>query len=131
MEGPEHSEELRHILALLQGAPGRLWLLNEQRDMVGVVPGAVIWAECVEDKVFVYTESSIYQASCSLSELEARCERYGLLRCNKSMAVNLNAVRSLSSRPGGRIEAVLQTGEKLVISRRYAPALRERLQGGM
>jgi DNA-binding LytR/AlgR family response regulator len=41
--------------------------------------------------------------------------------------VNLHRIRSLSSREAGRIEAILETGERLMVSRRYAPLLRERL----
>lgn len=131
VEGPEDSPELRRILALLQGGAGKLWLQDERRDSVGVAARDVVWAECVDDRVFVYTESAMYQANFSLSELEARCAGWGLFRCNKSTVVNLHSVSSLACRPGGRIGARLQTGEKLMISRRYAPALREKLQGGI
>ena len=41
--------------------------------------------------------------------------------------VNLHRIRRLVSQGGGRIEATLETGEKLIVSRRYAPLLRERL----
>ncbi|MFR2855084.1 LytTR family transcriptional regulator DNA-binding domain-containing protein [Hungatella sp.] len=39
----------------------------------------------------------------------------------------MHHIRSLKSMPAGRIEAVLETGEKLLVSRHYAPLLRERL----
>ena len=41
--------------------------------------------------------------------------------------INLHHIRSLKSQPGGRIQATLETGEKLMVSRHYAPLLRERL----
>lgn len=41
--------------------------------------------------------------------------------------VNLHRVRALKSQPGGRIEVTLETEERLVVSRHYAPLLRERL----
>lgn len=130
VEGPAESEELKRILSLLQGDSEKLWLLDEQKKLVCVSPKAIVWAECVDDKVFVYTDHKIYQASCSLAELEAHGETCGLFRCSKSALLNLHAVHSLTSRPGGRIEAMLQTGEKILISRRYAPLLRDKLQGG-
>ena len=55
-------------------------------------------------------------------------EDAGFFRCAKSAVVNIHQIRSLSSCPGGRIEALLSSGEKLIISRRYAPLLRERLK---
>ena len=51
----------------------------------------------------------------------------GLLRCGKSCVVNLYAIRLLRSCGAGRSEAALTTGEKIMISRHYAPALREKL----
>ena len=41
--------------------------------------------------------------------------------------VNLHHIKELRSRPAGRIEALLETGERLMVSRHYAPLLRERL----
>ena len=41
--------------------------------------------------------------------------------------MNLHHIRTLKSRPGGRVEILLETGEKLMASRHYAPLLRERL----
>lgn len=130
LQGPAGSAEMQHILSLLQNSSDQLWCLDEEKNSVALSARQVFWAETVDDKLFVYTEHSVYQAPGSLTALELRWEPFGFFRCGKSTAINLNAVQSLRSRPGGRIEAVLKTGEKVIISRRYAPALREKLQGG-
>lgn len=130
VQGPGDSEELQQIVTLLQSAADRLWLVDERQETVCILPRDILWAETVEDKVFVYTQGAIYRAPFSLAALELRWGGLGLFRCGKSTVVNLNAVQRLYSRPGGRIEAVLPTGEKIIISRRYAPALRAKLQGG-
>lgn len=82
------------------------------------------------EKVFVYTDNAVYRAPFSLTALELRWGTVGLFRCTKFTIVNLNAVPRLCSRPGGRIIAILLTGEKVIISRCYAPLLRAKLQGG-
>lgn len=130
VEGPTDSTEFQRIVAILEHVPDQLWALDEQKNTVAVEPSSILWAETVEEKLFVYTPDAMFQAACSLSSLELRWEAVGLFRCGKSTVVNLNAVCALRSRPGGRIEALLQSGEKIMISRRYAPALREKLQGG-
>lgn len=130
VQGPEDSPERQQILDLLQTGADRLWLMDEAQQTVPVSPRCILWAETVEDKVFVYTADAIYRAPFSLAALELRWGAAGLFRCAKSAVVNLNAVQCLRSRPGGRIEALLPTGEKILISRRYAPALRAKLQGG-
>ena len=130
VRGPQGNEEMERIIAMLQGGSDKLWALDEERRTVAISPGTILWAETVEDKTFVYTRGAMYQAECSLTALELRWEGAGLFRCGKSVVVNLNAVCSLRSQPGGRIEAVLESGERIVISRRYAPALREKLLKG-
>ena len=49
------------------------------------------------------------------------------MRASKSAILNLNKVKSLSPAFGGRFEAVLDNGEKTIISRQYVPVLKERL----
>ena len=71
--------------------------------------------------------SSPHQTALTLAELEGRYGELGYLRVSKSAVINLHRIRSLKSRTGGRIEASLENGERLVVSRHYAPPLRERL----
>ena len=130
VQGPEDSPEIQQIVALLQSNSDRLWLMDDHQKTVSVLPQRVLWAETVDDKVFVYTADAIYRAPFSLTALELRWGGARLFRCAKSMVVNLNAVQQLASRPGGRIEALLPTGAKILISRRYAPLLRAKLEGG-
>ena len=55
-------------------------------------------------------------------------EIYGMKQIQKiPVGINLHRIRSLKSRTSGRIEASLENGERLVVSRHYAPLLRERL----
>ena len=48
-------------------------------------------------------------------------------RANKAVIVNLNKIKSLSPAFGGRFEAVLKNGYKVIISRSYVPKLKELL----
>ena len=81
----------------------------------------------VDEHTFLYTASAFYQTALTLAELEGRYGALGYLRVSKSAVINLHRIRSLKSRTGGRIEASLENGERLVVSRHYAPLLRERL----
>lgn len=130
LQGEQDDPELQRIAALLHTDTDKLWVQDEQHCTAALSPAQIVWAETVEDKLFVYTADAVYRAAGSLAALEVRWGGWGLFRCGKSAVVNLNAVQRLRSCPGGRIEAVLCTGEKVLISRRYAPALRDKLQGG-
>ena len=95
----ELDDEMLRLLALVRSGMQKLLVWNEQKKLLPL----------------------------SISELEERWSTAGLLRCGKSCVVNLYAIRRLRSCGAGRIEAALSTGEKIMISRHYAPALREKL----
>ena len=118
------------LLALVRAGMQKLLVWNEQKELLPLNVSETVYCETVEEKTFVYTENGMYQTALTLSELEERWAATGLLRFGKSCVVNRYASRRLRSCGGGRIEATLSTGEKIVISRHYAPALRERLGMG-
>lgn len=120
-------DEMLRVLSLLRSEMQKLLVWNEHREMLPLSVSKVVYCETVEEKTFVYTHDGIYQTALSLAELEDRWGDLGLFRAGKSSVVNLHEIQKLKNCGSGRIEALLTTGEKMVISRRYAPILRERL----
>lgn len=120
-------DEMLRVLSLLRAEMQRLCVWDEERQLRLLPPGELVYAETVEDKTFVYTADAMYRTSLRLGELVSRFDALGIFRANKSTAANLRHIHSLESCGAGRIRAVLITGEQLIVSRRYAPLLRERL----
>lgn len=120
-------EEMLGVLSLLRSGLQRMCVWDERRCTTLLTPHEVVYCETVDDRVFVYTGQAMYQTALSLGELESRYGGLGFFRAGKSAVVNLHRIRSLTSREAGRIQATLETGEKLMVSRHYAPLLRERL----
>jgi DNA-binding LytR/AlgR family response regulator len=120
-------DEMLRVLSILRSGMQKLLVWNEQRETLPLSVSKVVYCETVEEKTFVYTHDGIYQTALSLAELEDRWGDLGLFRAGKSSVVNLHEIQKLKNCGSGRIEALLTTGEKMVISRRYAPILRERL----
>ena len=116
---------IRTLLRLLSEAQQRIPARLEQ-SLCFLSPADILYAECVDRSVFLYTADCVYTTPLTLSELES-C---ALVRCAKSMVVRLGAIRSLQSRASGRILATLTNGEQILISRRYAAALCRTLLGG-
>ena len=120
-------DEMLRVLSLLRSGMQKLLIWNEQRETLPLSVSKVVYCETVEEKTFVYTHDGIYQTALSLAELEDRWGDLGLFRAGKSSVMNLHEIQKLKNCGSGRIEALLTTGEKMIISRRYAPMLRERL----
>ncbi len=85
----------------------------------------IFYFESVDDKVFAYTEDSVFETRSKLYQLEEELPADVFFRANKAVIVNLDKINSLTPAFGGRFEAVLQNGYKVMISRNYLNRLKE------
>ena len=87
----------------------------------------VFYFESVDDKVFICTKEKVYDSPLRLYEIEKQFAGTSFFRANKSTIVNLSLVRSLNPILNGKIEIELENGEKQIVSRQYAPELKQKL----
>lgn len=91
--------------------------------------GSILYAESVDGKCFVYTESDVFGVEYTLIQLEQILSDVNFFRCSKSMIINIDKVRQLKSLASNRIDATMCSGEHIMISRTYASDFRKRLKG--
>lgn len=87
----------------------------------------VFYFESVDQKVFVYCKTEVYEIKSKLYELEDELPAQDFLRSSKSTILNLNQIQNLTPAFNGRFEALLKNGEKAIISRQYVATLKEKL----
>ncbi len=87
----------------------------------------IYYFEAVDNKVFLYLEQDVFEVRYKLYEIEAEYENTDFFRASKSVIINLAKVRQFAPEFGGRFEAQMMNGEKLIISRQYVPFLKKRL----
>ena len=92
-------------------------------------PEEILYIEKVDEKTFAYTLEHVIQMDVSLSMAEMILDDESFFRCSKSMIINVNRVERLKSLPSNRIDATLQSGEHIIISRTYASDFRKLLRG--
>lgn len=95
--------------------------------LVQISPKEIYYFEAVDNRVFLYMEREVYEVRHKLYELEEQFRGTDFFRASKSTILNLAKVKSFAPFLGGRFEANMKNGEKLVISRQYVPILKERL----
>ncbi len=86
---------------------------------------AILYAESVDKKTFVYTESKVYETDKRLYELEEMLDKRDFFRCSKSVIVNIGKIEKLKPEITRNILATLSNGEVIVVSRRYATELKK------
>lgn len=90
-------------------------------------PTEIYYFESVDQKVFAYNKCDVFEVKQKLYEMENMLSSTEFMRSSKSTILNLEKIKRLSPAFGGRFEAMLDNGEKIIISRQYVPVLKERL----
>lgn len=88
------------------------------------------WVEASDYYSTLHAGGRTHMLRRSLADLDALLAAHGFYRIHRSAIVNLNRIRALEIREDGEYEVVLQTGQRLRMSRRYRKAVLERLKPG-
>ena len=91
----------------------------------------IYYIEAVDNKVFAYLKSQVYELKMKLYEFEELYGESNFFRCSKSVIVNLMKIEFMKTALNGRFMATLNNNEKVIISRQYVAELKKRLKGGL
>ena len=118
------SDKIMRALEILKSPDDLIVQLDHQTFKLPIPE--IFYIESVDFKTFVCAESVVYQSKLKLYEVEEVLSQSDFLRVSRQVILNVSKIRSVASAGGGRIEVLLANGEKLIVSRQYAPALKER-----
>ncbi len=119
-------EDLRLLIERIKNRRQKISFLKDSKIFF-VELSEILYFESVDDKVFAYTLDQVLETKLKLYQLEENYLPEDFLRANKAVIMNLNKVESLSPAFGGRFEATLKNGYKVIISRNYVPELKKKL----
>ena len=119
---------LNKIISVINGDDSRLRGKTDEGE-VFFSPDEILYLESVDDKVFAYTGDKVVRIEGSLSTFMNEQDDESFFRCSKSMVINVGRVSALKSLSSNRIDATMESGEHIIISRRYASDFRRLLKG--
>lgn len=122
------TEQIEGIVNYINRQEKKLIGLKEGQQYA-IPPQNVIYLESVDGVTYLYTSMEVYRTNLSLAAVEAMYMEEGYFRCSKSMIINIYRITKLKSESGNRIDAMMDNGEHVIISRRYAKELRRILRG--
>jgi DNA-binding LytR/AlgR family response regulator len=135
-ESPEHSEtqivikcsfidnELKKLISLIKSSDKKIpGFLDGAAHLIE--PKDIYYFESVDKKTFIYTKSQVLETHLRLYEIEEKLAQDDFFRASKSTVINVSKIKELSPRFNGRLDVLLENGEKLVISRQYVPVIKE------
>ena len=120
---------VRRILSILGDEGGKLLVRNDE-EKIQIELEDILYLESVDDKVFACTKDKTLRVDKTLNSFMNEVADGAFFRCSKSMVINVNRVVSLKSLSSNRIDATMEGGEHILISRRYASEFRRLLKGG-
>ncbi len=89
----------------------------------------IYYFEAVDNKVFAYDEHKVYEVSYKLQELADLLRKTSFIQVARTVILNINKIEKVSTLVNGRISAVLINKEKMIITRAYAHAFKQKLNG--
>lgn len=125
----EMTKQIDGIVKYIESQAEKLMGMKDDKQFVINIYDA-IYLESVDGITYLYTDTEIYKLNITLLIFESMYAERGFFRCSKSMILNIYRISSLKSMSGNRINATMDNGEHVIISRRYAKELRTILKEG-
>ncbi|SNZ17449.1 transcriptional regulator, LytTR family [Terribacillus aidingensis] len=115
-------------LVKLLSATNQERLTGEQNGELHLLhPENIYYFESVDNTVFFYDVKAVYRSTLKLYQIEEANFSRDFIRVSKSVIVNLSKVEKLKPALGRKLVATLDNAEKVMISRQYVPALKQKL----
>lgn len=131
VECVEVTPEIQTICSYIQSFGTELSGTTQEGHLERFSLHSVYYFEALDEKVFAYTKSKVFEVRFRLYEIAEAYKSYHFARCSKSIVLNLMLLDGISPALNGRFFAHMKNGEKLMISRQYAPVLKQIIMEGL
>ncbi|MDD4112383.1 MAG: LytTR family DNA-binding domain-containing protein [Herbinix sp.] len=123
----EVREEISNIIDFVKLKDTTLTAYMDQEEFY-ISLHDIFYIDSVDNKVFVYLKDKVYELRNKLYELESLYGGRSFFRCSKSVIVNLMKIECIKPALNSRFVAKMKNGEEVIISRKYVPELKKKLQ---
>ena len=121
------SDDINKLLAAIRLLDMKLTGRKDRRQFI-LETADVIYIDSIEKHTFLYTTNGVYESSLKLYELEAKLADCDFLRANKNSLFNIKHIHSIEPDFDRRLILSMAGGSKLIVSRQYATAVKEKLE---
>ncbi|MCM1124693.1 MAG: LytTR family transcriptional regulator [Eubacterium sp.] len=122
----ELDEMMLRIVNELKAGRGRFTVMQDDK-IRQISAEEIYYIEAVDNRVYLYLQKEVLETKKKLYEIEEGYANTDFFRASKSVILNLSKVKHFAPEFGGRFEATMMNGEKVLISRAYVPHLKKRL----
>ncbi|MCI6716673.1 MAG: LytTR family DNA-binding domain-containing protein [Bacilli bacterium] len=124
---PIIDDEVHRVVKLLETSTlNILGKLNGENYVLTL--DQIFYFEAVDNRVFAYCEKEIYEVNYKLQELTELLSQTYFIQTARTIVLNIKQIKKVTTLVNGRILAVLNNGEKMIITRVYAQKFKQKLK---
>lgn len=121
------NKDVERVVTILQCVDTRIMCrLDDSEKLVNI--SDIYYFESVDKRTFVYCEQTVYRTESRIFQLAKDLAHLGFVQINKACILNINVLDSIKSLLNSRMEATLNNGERLYITRKYLDNIKRVLQ---
>ena len=79
----------------------------------------IYYIENVERKIFLYSKKDVYRFDGNMTDIDSAITDTDLVRISRTCFMNVSHLREIMQMKNSHLDAVLDNGEKLIVSRKY------------
>ncbi len=125
IEYPEYTESVKGLVKKIRSLDLSFGAFTDDRRIRIPLPD-VYYIENVDRKVFLYTESDVFRLDASMTQIGDIAEDSDLVRISRTCIMNTEHLTGIRQLRNSRLEATLDNGEKLIVSRKYLRDIKRR-----
>lgn len=125
IEYPEYTEPVKGLIKKIRSLDVSFSAFSDDRQMRIALPD-VYYLENVDRKVFLYTRDDVFRLDASMTELEGIAEDTELVRISRTCVMNTSHLTDIRQLKNSHLEATLDNGERLIVSRKYLRDIKRR-----
>ena len=118
VEYPEYDQTVDRLISKIKNLSFSFTGKSDGKN-VSVDIFDIYYIENVERKIFLYTKDEIYRYDGSMSDIDSAIIDTDLVRISRTCFMNVSHLREIMQMKNSHLEAVLDNGEKLIVSRKY------------
>ena len=125
IEYPEYTESVKGLIKKIESLDVSFSVIADDRQM-RIAWSDVYYLEIVDRKVFLYTEKDVFRLDASMQEILNITVDSDLVRISRTCIMNTSHLTCIRQLKNSHLEATLDNGEKLIVSRKYLRDIKRR-----
>jgi DNA-binding LytR/AlgR family response regulator len=127
IEYPEYTDSVKNLVKKIKGLDISFSAFTDDKQM-RIEISEVYYIEIVDRKVFLYTREEVFRLNASMAEIAEIANNSDLVRISRTCIMNTSHMTGIRQLKNSHLEAMLDNGEKLIVSRKYLHDIKRRFE---